>query len=293
MADDKCKLPYILVADDHSQEARAAAKMAFQIAKVQNMAIRGLYVIEEVLALDPYANYQSELSILPSASNDRNRRPISRAKLMDWFKIQGSLALDWLKTASSEAGVPVTTKLVAGGVSELVLRNATRARLLAVGRRGHGHKDDSESLGHNFRKIAHHVHLPLLVGGEETPSLHRILLAYHGQAHANDALILSAQLQRDLSAEVIVLTVREDTDSSNGAVSLEEIKNRLAHSDLAACCFLTGQGRPSHEIAAVAVANDVDLIILGRYRHSAVVEWLVGSTVDRLLRETSLPVLIA
>ncbi|MGD2096070.1 MAG: universal stress protein [Desulfobacterales bacterium] len=293
MAKNKYKLPHILVADDHSREARAAAKMALQIAKVQNVAIRGLYIIEEVLALDPYADYQSELSFLPSATNDRKRRPISRAKLMGWFKIQGSLALDWLETESSEAGVPVTTKLVAGGVSELVLRNATRARLLAVGRRGHGHKDDSESLGHNFRKIAHHVHLPLLVGGEKTPSLHRILLAYHGQAHANDALILSEQLQRDLSAEVIVLTVREETDSSNGAMSLEEIKNRLAHSDLAACRLLTGQGSPAHEIAAVAVANDVDLIILGRYRHSAMVEWLVGSTVDRLLRATSLPVLIA
>jgi nucleotide-binding universal stress UspA family protein len=165
--------------------------------------------------------------------------------------------------------------------------------LLAIGRRGHRHKDASDSLGHNFRKIAHHVNLPILVGGKKTPSLHRLLLAYHGQAHANDALVYSALLQRDLSAEVIVLNVREDTDSSHGAVSLEEIKNRLAHSDLTAYRFLTGKGRPSNEIATVAAANDVDLIILGRYRHSAVLEWLVGSTVDRLLRATSLPVLIA
>jgi nucleotide-binding universal stress UspA family protein len=118
-------------------------------------------------------------------------------------------------------------------------------------------------------------------------------LAYHGQAHANEALTWTVKLQRDLSAEVIVLAIREDTDSIHGAVSLEEIENRLAHSDLAACRFLTGKGRPSNEIAAVAVANDVDLIILGRYRHSAVVEWLVGSTVDRLLRATSLPLFIA
>jgi len=41
------------------------------------------------------------------------------------------------------------------------------------------------------------------------------------------------------------------------------------------------------------VANDVDLIILGRYRHFALAEWIVGNTVERLLRATSLPVLIA
>jgi nucleotide-binding universal stress UspA family protein len=292
MTDKACGLPYILIAGDDSSEARAAARAAFQIARVQDLAIRGLYVADESLTLDTYASYQAELPLLPD-SNDNGRKPTSRAELMHWFENQGALALDWLQAAGKEAGVPVTTELMAGGVSELVLRGAAKARLLAIGRRGHGHKDDSDSLGYNFRKIAHHVHLPMLAGGGETPSLHRLLLAYHGQAHANDALTWAEKLQRDLSAEVIVLNVRDDTDSGHGAVSLEEIKNRLAHSDLAACRFLTGQGRPSDEIAAGAAANDVDLIILGRYRHSAVVEWLVGSTVDRLLRATSLPVLIA
>jgi nucleotide-binding universal stress UspA family protein len=292
MTDKEYGSPYILVADDDSSEARAAAKAAFRIARVQGLAIRGLYVIDESLALDTYASYQAELPIL-SDSNDYGREPKSRAELMRWFENQGTLALDWLQTAGREAGVSVTTELLAGGVSELVMRDAAKARLLVIGRRGHGHKDASESLGNNFRKIAHHVHVPLLVGGKKTPSLHRLLLAYHGQAHANDALTWTVKLQRDLSAEVIVLAIREDTDSIQSAVSLEEIEDRLAHSDLTACRFLTGQGRPSNEIAAAAVANDVDMIILGRYRHSAVVEWLVGSTVDRLLRATSLPVFIA
>lgn len=292
MKDKECELPYILVADDDSLEARAAAKTAFQIARVQDLPIRGLYVADESLMLDTYASYHAELPLLLDSDN-YGREPTSRAELMRWFENQGTLALDWLQAAGKEAGVSVITELLAGGVPELVLRDAAKARLLAIGRRGHRHKDASDSLGHNFRKIAHHVNLPMLVGGKERPSLHRLLLAYHGQAHANDALVYSALLQRDLSAEVIVLNVREDTDSSHGAVSLEEIKNRLAHSDLTAYRFLTGKGRPSNEIATVAAANDVDLIILGRYRHSAVLEWLVGSTVDRLLRATSLPVLIA
>jgi len=292
MTDKEHGSPYILVADDDSLEARAAAKAAFQIARVQDLSIRGLYVADESLALDTYASYQDELPLLPD-TNDYDREPKSRAELMGWFENQGTLALDWLQTAGKEAGVSVTTKLLAGGVSELVLRDAAQARLLAIGRRGHSHKDDLESLGHNFRKIAHHAHLPMLVGGKERPSLHRLLLAYHGQAHANDALTWAEKLQRDLSAEVMVLAIHEDTNSGHGAVNLEEIKNRLAHSDLAACRFLTGQGRPSNEIAVAAAANDVDLVILGRYRHSAVVEWMVGSTVDRLLRATSLPVFIA
>jgi nucleotide-binding universal stress UspA family protein len=75
-------------------------------------------------------------------------------------------------------------------------------------------------------------------------------------------------------------------------MSLEAIRAKLAQSGLNAYRFLTARGQPSSEIAATASANDVDLIILGRYRHSAMVEWMVGSTVDRLLRATSLPMLI-
>lgn len=292
MMDKENGLPHILIADDDSSAARAAAKAAFQIARVQDLATRGLYVADESLTLDTYASYQAELELLPD-SNDYDREPKSRAELMSWFEYQGTLALDWLQAAGKEAGVSVTTQLLAGGVSELVLRNAAKARLLAIGRRGHHHRDDLESLGYNFSKIAHHAHLPILVGGEKTPSMKRLLLAYHGQAHAKDALTWTVNLQRDLSAEVIVLTVLEYTDSSHGTVRLEEIKNRLAHSGLTAYRFLTGQGRPANEIAGVAAANDVDLIILGRYRHSAVVKWLVGSTVDRLLRATPSPVLIA
>lgn len=293
MTDAESRLPYILVANDQSSEARAAANAALQIAKNQNLAIRGLYVVEESLALDTYANYHAELQDLPILRDGSMREPSSRAELMSWFENQGKVALHWLETACAEAGVPVTTKLLAGGVSELILREATQARLLAIGRRGHGHKADSESLGYNFRKIAHHAHLPMLIGGSKAPFLHRLLLAYHGQAHANEALAWTAKLQRDLSAEVIVLSVRKDTESSQGALSFEEIENRLAHSGLAAYRFLSSQGRPAVEMAAIAVANAVDLIILGHYRHSALVEWVVGSTVDRLLRSTSLPVLIA
>jgi nucleotide-binding universal stress UspA family protein len=293
MTATKNRSSYILVAEDHSLEARAAAGAAFQIAPNLNLTIRGLYVIDEGLALDTYANYHAELPDLSFTSNGNLREPTSRAELMSWLETQGKVALHWLETACTDAGVPLTTRLLAGGVSELVLRDAAQARLLAIGRRGHGHKNDSESLGHNFRKIAHHVHLPMLVGGRTTPSLHRLLLAYDGQAHADEAIAWTAQLQRALSAEVIVLTVCEDIESCEAGLSLAEIEDRLAQSDLETYRLLSGQGRPSVEMAAIAAANDVDLIILGRYRHSALVEWLAGSTVDRLLRTTALPVLIA
>jgi nucleotide-binding universal stress UspA family protein len=52
-------------------------------------------------------------------------------------------------------------------------------------------------------------------------------------------------------------------------------------------------GQPAREIVAVAEENQADLIVMGRYRHTALLEWLMGSTVDRVLRGTELPVLMA
>lgn len=293
MTDTENRPACILVADDDSTEARAAADAAVRIARNQNVVLRGLYVVDEVLALDTYADYHAELGVPAKASKSDRREPTSRAELIRWFETQGEVALRWLETAGAEAEVAVTTRLLAGGVSELVLREAAQVELLAIGRRGHGHTGDLKSLGHNFRKIAHHVHRPLLVGGRTRPSLNRLLLAYHGQAHADQALAWTARLQRDLTAEVMVLSVCENNEACQTGGSLETIKTRLAQSDLSAYRFLSGQGLPSTEIAAVAAANEVDLIVMGHYRHAAPVEWLVGSTVDQLLRATSLPVLIA
>jgi nucleotide-binding universal stress UspA family protein len=293
MTDAENRLPYILIAYDYSSDARAAADAAIRLARNQNLAVRGLYVVDEALALDTYANYHAELPMLSRKSNGERREPGSRAELMSWFETQGEIALNRLQADCEEAGVPVTTSLLVGGVPEMVIRCAAQAQLLALGRRGHGHRSDSKSLGHNFRKIAHQVRRPMLVGGLAPPSLHRLLLAYHGLAHADEALAWTARLQQGLAAEVIALSVCEDAKTCLSGVSLEEIKARLANSGLDDYRFLTGHGRPSTAMADIAVAIDVDLIILGRYRHGALVEWLVGSTIDRLLRATSLPILIA
>jgi len=60
------------------------------------------------------------------------REPTSRAELMSWFETQGRAALHWLETECTDAGVPLSTKLLAGGVSELVLRDAAQAQLLPL-----------------------------------------------------------------------------------------------------------------------------------------------------------------
>jgi nucleotide-binding universal stress UspA family protein len=269
----------IIVAQDGSAAALAAASIAIQIAQSQDLSVHGLYVVDETLALDTYADYGHELE----GAVD----PASRAELLTWFEEQGDAALQMLEVRCQAAGVPVTADLLAGGVQEMVLRQSEQARLLAMGRRGHGHQGDTHHLGRSFRTIAHHAHLPLIIGGDEARTVRRLLLAYDGTKHAQPALAWASLLQRTLPAEVMVVAVQE-----NGLQSTSEWLEE-ARAQLAGCQCLHRLGQPGSEIVAAADETQADLIVMGRYRHTVLLEWLLGSTVDRVLRGTQVPVLMA
>jgi len=273
----------LLVADDGSPSAQAAANVAVQIAQSQDLLVRGLYVVDEALILDTYADYRRELGNVPEVT--------SRDDLIAWFKTQGESALRDLEARCQVAQVLATTDLLFGGVPEMVLREADQAQLLALGRRGHGHVSDSGYLGRNFRAIAHHTARPMLVGGDEERSVERLLLAYNGGEHARHALAWAILLQRTLHSDVVVLSVRENGHTSR--VSSSEMVDQLNQDGLSHYRFLSHEGQPAGEIVAAAAENDVDLIVMGRYRHTALLEWLVGSTLDRVLRHTGLSVLVA
>ena len=269
----------ILVAQDGSKSALTAADIAIQIAQSQNLSVHGLYVVDETLALDTYADYRPELG--------SDREPASRAELLNWFQEQGEAALQLLEARCRAAGVPVRAEVLAGGVPEILLGKSEQAQLLAIGRRGHGHAGDAHHLGRSFRAVAHHAHLPLVIGGDEERTVRRLLLAYDGTKHAQVALAWASLLQRTLPAQVAVVAVQE-----NGIQSADEwLEEARAH--LSGCQCLPRLGQPASNIVAVAEETQADLLVMGRYRHTALLEGLLGSTVDRVLRGTQLPVLMA
>jgi nucleotide-binding universal stress UspA family protein len=274
----------ILVAADGSPAAEAAASVAIQIAASQNLAVHGLYIVDEVLALDSvYAGFQRELG--------RSTAITSRTELLDQLEAQGHFVLESLQMQCQSAGVPITTDILFGGVPQLVLQEAGRARLLALGRRGHGHADNPAHLGRNFQAIARRVGQPVLVGGDEERAVRRLLLAYNDSERARKALAWASRLQESLPAEIAVVAVQETRADLPGQW-LQEAQAALPRLHFDTCWCLERRGTPAAEIVASAEEIETDLIVMGRYGHSALVEWLAGSTVGDLLKATRLPVLM-
>jgi nucleotide-binding universal stress UspA family protein len=273
----------LVVAYDGSLTARSAAEVATQIARSQNLLIRGLYVIDERLVFDPYVRSQAELGGTDPL--------LSPAELTTRLKNRGGAALPWLESQCRGANVTVTTSIEFGGVPEVILQEAAPTTLLALGRRGHGHAANPDHLGRNFRAIAHHTRQPLLVGGDETRFVRRVLLAYNGSERAHRALAWASLLQRTLSTPVVVLAIEEDETQTQRWSG--KMQARLARSDLVDYCFIRRSGQPGTHIVAVAAESQVDLIVMGGSPHGDLLEWLIGSTVDQVLRHTPLPVLVA
>jgi len=273
----------LVMAQDDSPAARSASTPAIQIAQRHRLSIRGVYVIDATLILDTYSSYQAELGSAEYSA--------SCSELSNRFQEHGEAAFLWLESQCRAVGVAVTSTIEFGRVPEVILRKATQATLLALGRRGHNHAAAFDSLGQHFRTIAHQVQPPVLVGGEESRAVQRVLLAYNESEPAQRALAWASLLQRTLSAEVVVVTIEEDPTPNRQWI--KEMEPRLAQSGLVNYQFVRCGGQPSAEVVATATNNKTDLIVMGGYRHGVLLEWLIGSTVDQVLRYTPVPVLVA
>lgn len=274
----------ILLAVDGSLSAKAAAYTAIQVASALKWSVHALYVVDAAQVFEIYSDTSQELNKLGGEISDK--------ETLTLFEEQGALVLAEIDELCQEAKVPVTTEMIFGGVSEIILETSKQFGLLAIGRWGNHHKANAQHLGNNFRKIAHHTHTPLLIGGDDKiPSKwQHILLAYDGSELSRMALSWTERLQR-LFVDVTALSVEEKGEKDYAW--LEERQKEIAKSTLKHYEFDRGAGEPGEIIASVASARQADLIVMGAYQHSGLLEWVMHSTLSSVIREVKIPILAA
>ena len=198
----------ILLAVDGSPSSRSAAFAAAQIASAKQWGMHAVYVVDITQAVDIYGNIDQELSELGDELPERGQR-------ISLLEEQGNLALVELRGICSSLNVQLTTDMVAGNISTIMLETAPQYSLLALGRQGNRHKD-SQHLGGNFRQIAHHVETSLLIGAREYPSqkIQRVLLAYDGSEFSHQALKWIESLQSTFK-KVMTLSIEKEHESNH------------------------------------------------------------------------------
>jgi nucleotide-binding universal stress UspA family protein len=144
-------------------------------------------------------------------------------------------------------------------------------------------------LSSGFRTLIRRCSTPVLaVPGAFSP-LSRPLLAYDGSPKAREALYVATYLTARAQVPLAVVTVPEDGRVTEAALA-EAGEYLKAHG--VQTSLVLKQGPVADAILKTAEQHGSDLILIGGYGHSPVVEAVLGSAVDQVLRTTRQPMLI-
>jgi len=130
---------------------------------------------------------------------------------------------------------------------------------------------------------------PVLLVRNRVSPMNRLLVAYDGSPKGKEALFVSSYLVKYHGKAITVLVV--DEDEKQGKKLLEEAEDYLGD-----CCtnsiFRHSDGLVSETILDLAKENSSELIIIGGYGLPPMMEIIFGSTVNRILRGTNIPILV-
>jgi len=245
----------ILVAMSGASESWIALEQAIFLAQLEHAEVRGLIIRQEddTILIDE--------SDLAQAFRDR----------LDQAALQGNLTV------------------VGGPIAETICKRAEVNDLVVLKL---SHPPSTNIFSRFFsgmRLILRRSTRPVLVVKNQTGLMHHLLLAYDGSPKGKEALFVGAYLAGKYHRTLTVLVV--DDDEERGMKLLKGAEEYLG--DCCASALFRQEGGQRCDVI-LKVADDIsaDMILMGGYGFSPVLELLFGSTVDEILRGTNIPVMV-
>jgi nucleotide-binding universal stress UspA family protein len=144
--------------------------------------------------------------------------------------------------------------------------------------------------GSGLRTMIRRCPRPILAVPNQVSELNHALLAYNGTPKANEALYLATYLASKWRIQLSVLIIEHENidsetiyDHAREYIGKHEIQANFIHHE---------PGKRSDIIMKTAQDLACDFILMGGYKSSPVVEVVLGSVVDEVLRRSQIPLLI-
>ena len=187
-------------------------------------------------------------------------------------RVSGSLAVETGEVAGTICRLAVLSDLVV-----VNLAHAPAPQALA-------------RLSSGFHTIIQSCPRPVLAVPQPWTKIERVLLAFDGSPKAREALFIAAYLGEAWGVALTVLTVHEAGQATEEAV--QHARDYLELHELKAI-YVERQAEPVATAVLLATEeHQSDLIVMGGYGANPMLEVVIGSSVDRVLRATRRPVLI-
>ena len=187
------------------------------------------------------------------------------------------------------AGIPGELVLAVGEVPREICERARWTDLVVVNLAYPPAPQPLARLSSGFRTLIRRCARPVLAVPETSSRLSRALLAYDGSPKADEALFVATYLSGKWNIPLVVVTVIETGRTTSDALARAQ---RYLKTHGVQATFAKESGPVAEAILRTAEEHESDLIIMGGYGLGPVLEVVVGSAVDQVLRESRQPMLI-
>jgi nucleotide-binding universal stress UspA family protein len=273
----------ILVAIDGSEHSRSATEHALWIAVRVNASVTALHVIDIV---------SIEGSFLHDISGSLGFEPYLdfSSKMREVLEERGRTMLTEFSDRAAEANVRCETLMDVGVVANEICERARTADIVVIGHRGVNEKFSTGLLGGTAESVTRKCPKPLLVCPTQWKGeIQKPLLAYDGSQRSASAMQEAADFCVSLKLPLSVAHVTRD--EATDARVLDEAKRYLAPYAIQAS-FASLTGHTPERIVAEIRGEGYDLLFIGAYGHSRIVEMVLGSTTEYVLRNAPCPVFL-
>jgi nucleotide-binding universal stress UspA family protein len=273
----------ILVGIDASEHSRVAQTYAFYLARRLGATLIGLHVIDIVsiegsylhdisgsLGLEPYLDFSS--------------------KMREVLTARGRSVLDEFAQAARRENLTAEILLDIGIVPNQICERARSVDLVMIGHRGVNERFSTGLLGSTAESVTRKSPRPLFVSPMHFREIRRPVLAYDGSERASQAMRAAAELSALLEVPLAIITVARDLKL--GEKTLAEARKYLEPYSIKAD-FKLIPGHAHEGIIGFLKEYDADLLFIGAYGHSRIIEMVIGSNTEYVMRNAQCPVFLS
>lgn len=188
------------------------------------------------------------------------------------------------------AGLECEFAVEVGGIVETLIKRAVFADLVVVGLEHPPGAKPLARLGNLFSQLVQRCPRPILaVPSGANLEMERMMLAYDGSPKADEALFVATYLASRWPLSLTVVTVETEHTS---AQALERAKAYLEEQGVFDATFVLRPMPIAEAVLETAAAYNIDYLIMGGFGFRPMMHFMLGSTVDEILRRFKHPILI-
>jgi nucleotide-binding universal stress UspA family protein len=244
----------ILVPVGDDPESWQALEQAIKVAHRENANIHGLHTVENQSSFN-----EAQAAALQSRFN----------QICERENVRGALAI--------EIGEPTQKILERSALTDLVVMKIAYPPSSGI-----------KALGSNIRTLLTRCSRPVLGVTDRVSPVDHALLAFDGSPKSKEALFVAAYLVEQWKTRLTIFV--GSTNKASNETMQSFAQSYLEFNEVEAG-FITKQYSPE-SMRETAEEINADLVIMGSYGGSILREMTSGSSVNRMLRELQLPILI-